>query len=270
MFTIFMIFIESLINSMMDFLQLLTMNLTEKTFYIEKSMNIEFAGVKRIFVDFGISLLILKFLKKGFDRYIVWSDGDVNSEVSLLVINFLKGIIIILTFPVLYTWLADTVLELTNNVLAELNFENSIITTTIMTSDGKGAFVTILILIFLIMYLTLYIQFLARGIEILVLRIGLPLACVGIMDSNGGVFATYIKKLFQSLLTIMIQIILLNLGMLLMLQVDPLLAIATLMLAIKTPRFLSEFMVVSQSSNVSSKIGSSVRTASSFRKIIGK
>ncbi len=41
----------------------------------------------------------------------------------------------------------------------------------------------------------------------LILRIGFPLACVGLMDADkGGVFKTYIQKLFQVSITIMVQI----------------------------------------------------------------
>jgi len=54
-----------------------------------------------------------------------------------------------------------------------------------------GIFTGIISLIFFICFFILYIQFLTRGLEILILRVGVPLACVGLMDNDNGVFRTY-------------------------------------------------------------------------------
>ena len=43
-------------------------------------------------------------------------------------------------------------------------------------------------LVFVIVYFILYFQFLMRGLEILILRVGMPLACVGLIDNDKGVF----------------------------------------------------------------------------------
>ena len=86
-----------------------------------------------------------------------------------------------------------------------------------------------------------------RGVEIMILRIGLPLACTGLLDNDKGVFKTYLTKFFQSTVAVMVQISLCKLGVGMMMNVGINLnvfwGIACLVLAIKTPRFLSEFMV---------------------------
>ena len=41
-------------------------------------------------------------------------------------------------------------------------------------------------LVFVIVYFILYFQFLMRGLEILILRVGMPLACVGLIDNDKG------------------------------------------------------------------------------------
>ena len=51
-----------------------------------------------------------------------------------------------------------------------------------------------------------------RGLEMLILRIGLPIACAGLLDSDKGVFAPYMKKFFQSTVTIIVQIALVKLS----------------------------------------------------------
>lgn len=53
-------------------------------------------------------------------------------------------------------------------------------------------------MVFVIVYFILYFQFLMRGLEILILRVGIPLACVGLLDNDKGVFKAYLNKFFQS------------------------------------------------------------------------
>ena len=61
-------------------------------------------------------------------------------------------------------------------------------------------------LVFVIVYFILYFQFLMRGLEILILRVGIPLACVGLIDNDKGVFKPYMSKFFQSALPSLIHI----------------------------------------------------------------
>lgn len=82
-----------------------------------------------------------------------------------------------------------------------------------------------------------------RGLELLVLRIGVPLACVGLLENDKGVFAHYSQMFTKSFITTMIQVCLLKLGIALVLNIDMLLGIGTMVMAIKTPTFVREFMV---------------------------
>jgi hypothetical protein len=82
-------------------------------------------------------------------------------------------------------------------------------------------------------------------LEIFILRVGLPLACVGLMDSDNGAFRTYIQKFFQSTLAVLVQIVLAKMGVALMLNTHVFWGLAALLLALRTPRFLQEFIIVS-------------------------
>lgn len=81
----------------------------------------------------------------------------------------------------------------------------------------------------------------------MILRIGMPIACVGLLDNDKGVFKTYINKFFQSTLAVVIQICLCKLGVGMMLNVginmNVFWGLACMVLAIKTPAFLREFLV---------------------------
>ena len=86
-----------------------------------------------------------------------------------------------------------------------------------------------------------------RGVELMILRIGMPLACSGLLDSDKGVFREYIKTFFKGMLTVMIQISLCKLGVGMMMNVginmNIFWGIACMVLAIKTPAFLRDLLV---------------------------
>ena len=200
-----------------------------------------------ILLGFGVSLIILKFLKKGFECYVMWTDGDPDSEPAYLVIRFIQAIAVAVCFPVMYGWLAEISQSLTDDLMAAISAGTSYNWQAWVNGISSLGLVTAIFgLVFVICYFVLYFQFLMRGLEIMILRIGLPLACVGLLDSDKGVFKTYMNKFFQSTLAVVVQICLCKLGVGMMMNVSVMnifWGIACIVLAIKTPRFLSEFMV---------------------------
>lgn len=204
------------------------------------------SGIFDIFFAFGVSLIILKFLKKGFERYILWTEGDADTEPILLLTGFFKSLAVAICFPTLYDWLTEIISDFSSQLITIISdgmvTDFSAIITGISTA---GIFTGIVSLIFFICFFILYIQFLTRGLEILILRVGVPLACVGLMDDNNGIFRTYIQKFFQSTLAVLVQIVLAKLGVALMLNTHVFWGLAALLLALRTPKFLQEFIIIS-------------------------
>jgi hypothetical protein len=199
-----------------------------------------------IFFGFGASLIVLKFLKKGFEQYILWMEGDADSDPLILLTGFFKALAIAVSFPTLYGWLAEIIKDLTDHLIKTISNGMETDFTSIITGiSSAGLFTAIVSLIFFICLFLLYLQFLSRGLEIFILRVGLPLACVGLMDSDNGVFRTYIQKFFQSTLAVLVQIVLVKMGVALMLNTHVFWGLAALLLALRTPRFLQEFIIVS-------------------------
>jgi len=204
------------------------------------------SGIFDIFFSFGVSLIVLKFLKKGFERYILWTEGDAEIEPIMLLTGFFKSLAIAISFPTLYGWLSEIVEDLSNELITTVSNDMATDFSTIITGiTSAGIFTGIVSIIFFICFFMLYIQFLTRGLEILILRIGLPLACVGLMDQDNGVFRTYIQKFFQSTTAVLVQIVLAKLGVSLMLNAHVFWGLAALLLALRTPKFLQEFLIVS-------------------------
>lgn len=221
--------------------------LAHNTFFIEDSIGMEYGNyfnldnVMAYVMSFAMILIILKFLKKGFDIYIAWTD-DPAADPIVLVTNLLKALVIALSFPLLYELLTNIVEDLTNGLLnalslqsVEIDFQDALLTTPgIMWSIFSVGFCVLLVI--------LYFKFLIRSAELFVLRVGFPLACVGIIDANGGVFTGYVNKLFQTVLSVTVQLVLAKLGLVLPLGEHPIWAIVFMVLAIKSPNILRDLI----------------------------
>ena len=192
-----------------------------------------------ILLGFGVSLIILKFLKKGFECYVMWTDGDPDSEPVYLVIRFIQAVAVAVCFPVLYGWMADITTSLTDELLAAIGAATDYDWMAWVNGLSSAGIVTAIFgLVFVISYFMLYFQFLMRGLEIMILRIGVPVACVGLLDNDKGVFKNYMMKFFQSAFSVVVQITLCKLGVGMMMNMSVFWGIACIVLAIKTPPVL--------------------------------
>lgn len=62
-------------------------------------------------------------------------------------------------------------------------------------------------IVYVIIYAILYVKLLARGIEMLFLRCGLPIASIGLIDSDSGVFKSYTQIMLRQMATSIIQVV---------------------------------------------------------------
>ena len=262
-----MMLIAAILTGCLTYVNSILTGLVPIALYAERYMttmlgNDGLTEVFSIIFGFGVSLIVLKFLKKGFETYILWTEGDADADPLILLTNFFKALAIAVSFPTIYGWLAKIVEDISNQLVNSISDgmdEN--FSAIISGISSAGLFTAIVSLIFFICFFFLYIQFLIRGLEILILRIGLPIACVGLIDSDRGVFKTYIQKFLQSTLTVIVQIVLAKMGVALMLNMHVFWGLATMILAIKTPRFLQEFIIISggNSSGIMGTVYQSVR-----------
>jgi len=241
-------------------------NLSNIVLYPEKEMSTMgfegFEDIMKIFLSFGISLIILKFLKKGFETYALGTDGDPDSEPVVLLENFIRAMAIALCFPIMYDFFANIISDLTAKAMGAIGLNNVIkIDFNFILELGKEMlFSVVAILIYFIVYIVLFVKFIVLGWQIMILRIGLPLACVGLMDADKGVFRTYMQKFLQVGVTVLLQIILAKISLALVISSHLIWGFAALIMAIKTPRFLQEFLVLPEG-NASSTIYASTRFA---------
>lgn len=218
-------------------------------------------NLKLLIFSFALSLIILKFIKKGFDIYILWTEGEADTPPLTFVVYFIRAVVVLLCSTLLYDWLVNVVKGFGEEMLVSLNVAQTMDITTQMASlAGAGLFSAIMSIIALIMLFVLWIQFIIRGAEIFVLKLGFPLACVGLVNADGGVFTQYIGKLFKSMLTVLVQILCCKLALLLVFSGQLIYAIAMIILAIKTPKMLQEFMLGGGGGGISNVIITASKT----------
>lgn len=160
----------------------------------------------------AVSLVVLKFLFKGFQIYILWRDGDADSSPQEMLVGAVQAAIIMFGFPTLYkimanitAWFADEIISRFGLAASDDLLFNPIAVT-------AGLFVLILLIVYAVLALGVAIMLLRRSFELLILRLGIPFACVGLVDSDGGIFKTYVQTLFRALFTSVIQICLFSLS----------------------------------------------------------
>jgi hypothetical protein len=202
------------------------------------------ASLSTVIFGFGVSLIILKFVKKGFDTYVLWNGSDAEEEPYFLIINFVKALAVAITFPVIYGWMVTIVTDMSSQILDAIGAGTAFTWAAWVSGISSAGIVTaIFALVFMITYFMLYFQFLMRGLEMLILRVGIPIACVGLLDNDSGIFKNYLTTFFKSMFTVIVQIALAKLGVGLMLNMHVFWGVACMILALRTPKFLAEFIM---------------------------
>lgn len=225
----------------------------------------------------GISLIILKFLKKAFDIYVLWTDGDPDADPFLLLTNFIRAVGTALIFQWLYRIFVDICRDITNQIMASIDGGREMTTEWVTAITSLGIVPAIAGLIFMICYLILLFSFMARGIEMMVMRVGVPLACVGLLDNDKGVFRAYINQFVKAFITTIVQIMLCKIGLSLMLGAtiistqNIIWGIACMIAAISMPKILREFLVpTGGDGHIGNTVFQSVHVASLAKSVFTK
>lgn len=88
-----------------------------------------------------------------------------------------------------------------------------------MAMASLNVFNAVISLNFFIYFFFLYIQFLMRGMKILILRMGMPIACTGLMEKMTEEYLVCMSKsFFQGTMTVVVQISLAKMSVRLMIN----------------------------------------------------
>lgn len=266
----------SIIESGLEIVDALLISLLDTALYAEKSLIgsfINISAINQVVLSYALSLMVLKFVKKMFMTYIGWTEGDSDTNPMQLLFNFILAIAVAVSFSDIYDFMANITTEFGTDLLSSFGVGDlpkySDFYSKFVDLPEKGLFFIFSILAFMIIGILIYFQFIRRGLEMLVLRAGVPFACNGLLDSDKGSYAPYIKLFIQNMFTTIVQIAMFRLSFAIMVDGQVIWGIASILMTLNTPKFLHQYMIqVGNGSGMVSGAGRAVQgTASAVSKI---
>ncbi len=224
--------------------------------YYMEQQGITFHSVRVVIYTFSIYLIVLKFVKKLFDVYALQVDGDPNADINVLVTSFFKAMVVAMSFTTIWSWLYDIVIDFGTDLIKAINIETvgQQIDSLLQLSNADidiGSPNTILLPVFMFLIGLMFLLFFKNAVEFWVVRLGVPLACCGLLDADQGLFKQYTKILLKEILTILIRVFMLHisLGVLAIGGVSVftlLVSFSSLIVGFTTPKILSELLIQQQ------------------------
>lgn len=193
-------------------------------------------------------ILALAFLYKGFKVYILWRDGDADVSPQSMLMGAGEAIITAVAFPYLYDILCDFVLYLADGVIDRFGVSAEADWATLWL-ESEGLLLAILLIVFLVLMLVVICRLLCRGVELLFLRLGFPLVCLGLINSDSGIFKQYAGLFFRQAALSVIQMICLLMGLFCAVAsstiTTAILAIAFMLCALSAPKIMAQLLPAS-------------------------
>ena len=210
---------ESTLNSIFNSMLNLVFFIERELMYIPQGAilaqaKVDFNAIYQVVFNFATYLLVIVFIAKAIKTYFMMREGDNEQNPVQLVIGMLKAVIIMICFKEIYTIGVGIVEEFLNSILSVMPLKNTNLAEALSNNIQGGIFTAVACLVLLICWLLLICQFIMKGIELLVMRIGIPFASIGLLNSDGGVFPDYIRSFLMTAFTIVIQLALLNVSIL--------------------------------------------------------
>jgi len=268
-----------MIGEAFGFFDALMISLIENMLYVEKLFSSVLSAdsimnVYNYIYAFACGLVCQKFLAKGFKIYILWRDGDADSSIQDMLIGIAQAAVVMAGFPYLYDLMTDVTKALSNGIMSEFGLAGASAGQLFQLYTSTGMlFELIIILIYAIMVFVLYVMLIKRGVELMVLRLGVPFAALGLVDSDLGVFKGYMQTLVKTLLTSIIQITLLSLSIRIMTNfgvVNLICGMAVISTAFSTPTLMQNLLIPTGSTNIVNKVYTGARLASAAKNLIRK
>lgn len=159
-------------------------------FYIERELNaiqvqggvkIDFNGIYQVIFSYACFILVVVFISKLIKTYFLQSDGDSEKSPIHIVIGMLKAVIIMICFKEVYDIFVGITSNFLNSILGAMPVKTVSLAQALSNNIAGGIFTAVACLVLLITWLVLICQFIMKGIEILLMRMGIPFASIRIV-----------------------------------------------------------------------------------------
>ena len=260
--------IESFIGGSEATLNSLFKSMVNLVFHIERELSnlkladgsfINFNKIYETIFSFAIYILIIVFISKAIKIYFMMREGDAEENPIQLMIGMIKAVIIMICFKEIYNIFVGIVQEFLNGILSNMTVQGTNLVEILTGNMGGGIFTAVACLVLLIVWLILICQFIMKGIEILVMRLGIPFASIGLLNSDNGVFTEYVRDFLLTAFTLVVQLGLLNLSILALVNGHLIYGIAIVIVSVNTPMMLGKFMIRPNGSLINS-MGNTARS----------
>lgn len=260
--------IESFIGGSEATLNSLFKSMVNLVFHIERELSnlkladgsfINFNKIYETIFSFAIYILIIVFISKAIKIYFMMREGDAEENPIQLMIGMIKAVIIMICFKEIYNIFVGIVQEFLNEILSNMTVQGTNLAEILTGNMGGGIFTAVACLVLLIVWLILICQFIMKGIEILVMRLGIPFASIGLLNSDNGVFTEYVRDFLLTAFTLVVQLGLLNLSILALVNGHLIYGIAIAIVSVNTPMMLGKFMIRPNGSLINS-MGNTARS----------
>ena len=165
--------------------------------------------------EYAILFVIVKFVKKILDVYGLQTDGDANGDILVLITNFFKAMVVAISFTLIWSWLSEIFIQFVTDISGDYNIfaTTELDTLKEIGEQGKDTPLYWMIPVYFIGDGILTFLQLINAAELWVLRLGIPIACCGLLDADQGVFKQYIRLISKVILTIVVQFLCLNISL---------------------------------------------------------
>ena len=256
---------ESTLNSLFKSMLNLVFFIERELMYIPTEQSfvginrIDFNEIYQIVFNYATYVLVIVFIAKAIKTYFLMREGDNEQNPMQLVIGMLKAVIVVICFKEIYSIGVGIVGEFLNSILDVMSIKGTNLATALSNNIQGGIFTAIACLVLLICWLLLICQFIMKGIELLVMRIGIPFASIGLLNSDEGVFPDYIRSFVMTAFTVVVQLALLNLSIVTLLTNKLIYGIAIAVVAVNTPTIMCKYMMKPTASPIHA-IGNTTRS----------
>ena len=160
----------------------------------------------------ALSVVLLSALWYGFKVYILWKDGSPDENPTEIVIRFALAVALILSCDEIISLATTFVSSVIGKILSVGGGSAS-------SGGGRDLFKEGGLILFIIFEIVYYIQYwkmmlstIKMGIELFILRLGTPLACVNIINPQANIWNAYISTFIKNYLGICLNVMLMSIG----------------------------------------------------------
>lgn len=233
----------------------------------------------------ALTILIIKVMFEGFQTYIMYQNGDPESDPTGLLVRTGQAVAIIASLPFIIKELFHFGVSVGSDIVGLVGFDFDVFTFNSILSQlggadspvGGGEILAFLIagLIAIVLLFIVMIQASIRGAELALMAVIGSFLALNISQNNRGTWEQYIKKIIVLVLTQALQIFMIQMAIILFTVglTNPFKTmgmIGWLWVTAKTPQYLKEF---THSTGVAGGIASGGRTAGQhllMRKAMGR